>query len=336
MDRINGAGTIDIGGGRRGFRDENLVAGIEGTEVTALWLNAIQEELLAVIQDAGLAPSAEDWTLLLQALRKQSLKPMTADKTYWVRSDGNDNNDGSANDPAHAFSTLLGAYNSVRSRTFANGYKTVLQLGTAGNYVGLRHDGWPGQIEIKGDAANRANYRLTPVPGDLSCVSVLDGRQLRVSGVSLVGTPGADARCAWAFGGSLELADIDFRSSGVGTLASVLAEASGNVTLLGAIDVYFARASFALCIGGASVYLGNSLVTALINLQSDGLAFDEGFIRVSEGGRVMRRNVTISGFSATGKRYAADLGGIINVSGGGENFFPGSLNGTLATGGQYS
>ncbi|WP_210247439.1 DUF2793 domain-containing protein [Agrobacterium sp. T29] len=69
MDRINGADTIDIGGGRRGFRDENLVTGTAGTVVTALWLNMAQEEILKVVTEAGLAPSEGDWTQLWQALQ---------------------------------------------------------------------------------------------------------------------------------------------------------------------------------------------------------------------------------------------------------------------------
>lgn len=69
MDRINGQDTIDIGGGRRGFRAENLVAGLAGTEVTADFLNGIQEEILKVILEAGLAPNAADWSQLWQALK---------------------------------------------------------------------------------------------------------------------------------------------------------------------------------------------------------------------------------------------------------------------------
>lgn len=68
MDRINGANTVDIGGGKRGFRDRNLVAGLAGTQVTAAHMNALQEELLAVIEAAGLTPAAGSWTQLLSAL----------------------------------------------------------------------------------------------------------------------------------------------------------------------------------------------------------------------------------------------------------------------------
>lgn len=69
MDRINGLNTIDIGGGRRGFRGRNAPGGVVGTELAAPWLNNVQEELLKVITEAGLAPSEADATQLWQAIR---------------------------------------------------------------------------------------------------------------------------------------------------------------------------------------------------------------------------------------------------------------------------
>jgi len=69
MDRINGAGTVDIGGGRRGFRSEDLPSGTEGTEVTDNWLNAVQENILKVIEEAGLALDVGDWSLLWRSIR---------------------------------------------------------------------------------------------------------------------------------------------------------------------------------------------------------------------------------------------------------------------------
>ena len=73
MDRINGADTVDIGGGRRGFRDEDLLTGQIGTEVTAAWLNMVQEEIGKVIEGAGLTLDPSDWTQLWQALQAMGL-----------------------------------------------------------------------------------------------------------------------------------------------------------------------------------------------------------------------------------------------------------------------
>lgn len=71
MDRVNGANWIDIGGGKRGFRDEDVVAGVSGTDVPALFLNGLQENVATVIEKAGLGLDATDWELLWQAIRLQ-------------------------------------------------------------------------------------------------------------------------------------------------------------------------------------------------------------------------------------------------------------------------
>ncbi|MBB4956234.1 hypothetical protein H4S14_004331, partial [Agrobacterium vitis] len=82
MDRINGADTVDIGSSRRGFRDENLVAGVAGTEVTADFLNSVQEEIMKVVTEAGLAPSASDWTQLWQALQIHGLSSVNRSRLW--------------------------------------------------------------------------------------------------------------------------------------------------------------------------------------------------------------------------------------------------------------
>lgn len=69
MDRINGANWTDIGGGKRGFRNQNKLAGIAGTVLAALWLNGMQEEIAYVIEQSGQALSDADNTLLYKAMR---------------------------------------------------------------------------------------------------------------------------------------------------------------------------------------------------------------------------------------------------------------------------
>jgi hypothetical protein len=81
MDRINGADTTDIGAGRRGFRDENLVAGAAGTEVTADFLNSIQEEIMALIEASGLAADPASWSQVVRAVRSQKINYFTAGGT---------------------------------------------------------------------------------------------------------------------------------------------------------------------------------------------------------------------------------------------------------------
>lgn len=69
MDRTSATDYTDIGGGKRGYRDRNLGSGIPGTALVAADRNAIQEELLSVIEAAGITPVAGTWTQLLAAMR---------------------------------------------------------------------------------------------------------------------------------------------------------------------------------------------------------------------------------------------------------------------------
>ena len=83
MDRTSGKDNVDIGGGRRGFQDQDAVAGIAGTRVDAAFLNSIQEEILAVIEGAGLTPDAGNWQQLLMAI-----KHIYDDRSGVVQGDG--------------------------------------------------------------------------------------------------------------------------------------------------------------------------------------------------------------------------------------------------------
>lgn len=70
MQRITGATAIDIGGGKLGFVDEDLAGGIEGTDVSAAWLNSVQEEISLAIEAAGLTLNGSDPTQLSVTIRR--------------------------------------------------------------------------------------------------------------------------------------------------------------------------------------------------------------------------------------------------------------------------
>lgn len=69
MDRITGA-TVDIGSGRRGFRDRNLSLSQAGTIPGATWFNGAQEEIVRAIELMGLTPSDANREQLIQAMRR--------------------------------------------------------------------------------------------------------------------------------------------------------------------------------------------------------------------------------------------------------------------------
>lgn len=69
MDRTQAANYVDIGGGKRGFRDRNLGTGVRGTTHSAADRNAVQEELMKLIEAAGLTPDPNDWGQVYEALK---------------------------------------------------------------------------------------------------------------------------------------------------------------------------------------------------------------------------------------------------------------------------
>ena len=73
MDRIVHSTAVDIGGGRRGFRSKDTVAGQPGTVLTATHANAEQEELVGFIEATGQEPSGDHLNQLTIGVRSQAL-----------------------------------------------------------------------------------------------------------------------------------------------------------------------------------------------------------------------------------------------------------------------
>lgn len=71
MDRIStSTKALDLfGTGKHGFKDGNLGSGILPTDFNAAWCNDFQEEMMAIIEGAGLTPTAGVCTQVYQAIR---------------------------------------------------------------------------------------------------------------------------------------------------------------------------------------------------------------------------------------------------------------------------
>lgn len=72
MDRIATATkAIDLFGvGKHGWKNRNIGLGVEPTEFNAEWCNGVQEELLAIIEAAGLVPAAATRNQMRQAVKR--------------------------------------------------------------------------------------------------------------------------------------------------------------------------------------------------------------------------------------------------------------------------
>lgn len=71
MDRVTG-NTVDLGSGRRGFRDRNLGLSQAGTIPGASWFNGAQEEIVRFVELMGLGPTDANREQLIQAARRMA------------------------------------------------------------------------------------------------------------------------------------------------------------------------------------------------------------------------------------------------------------------------
>lgn len=81
MDRVAGLNWTDIGAGKRGFRGRDAASGLAGTEVTAAWLNAIQEELAYIAGLSGAPLDPLKWTQVAEGIRCGRLNYIAAGGT---------------------------------------------------------------------------------------------------------------------------------------------------------------------------------------------------------------------------------------------------------------
>lgn len=253
---------------------------------------------------------------------------LTGNRTYYVRTDGSNSNDGLANTSGGAFLTLQKAYDVASTLDFG-GFSVTIQVG-AGTYNTttttniLAEKPWVGggALIIRGDTSTPSNcilqtttaavvYVATTLPGSL----LIEGFRITSSsgnGISHVGT------------GVLHFNAIDFAACSwhifaSGTGAQIFGD--GNYSISGSATHHWRMQN------------GASLAFFAKTLTLTGTpAFSGGFAYVDLVGMIEAYSNTYTG-SATGPRYSANLNGVIKTSGG---TLPGNSAGSTATGGQYT
>lgn len=249
---------------------------------------------------------------------------LTASRTYYVRTDGNDTNSGLVNSSGGAFLTIQRAINVALGLDF-NGFTVTIKLGNTGTYTGQitvnRRNIGGGALIIDGDVAVASSY-LINVTGS---AFVLSGScDIRVQGVKVQATGSG------------------FSMSGAATLTmtgafemGACAGAAFNVTDRAKAII---NANYTISGGGAYHYL----IEQLAGIECTGRtvtvtgtpAYSQAFIFLQNIGFGYYSGSTFSG-AATGQRYSVNQNSVLNTGGGGASFFPGNAGGATATGGQY-
>lgn len=258
---------------------------------------------------------------------------LSAPRTYFVRTDGNDANSGLVNNAGGAWLTLQKAWDTIHDTLDLSGFVVTVQIGDGtyssagvnayGPVIGGRG---AGSVIFQGNNGTPANVVIS-VTSD-TCFFALDGGMVTVRDMELRTTTSGGCLAAYSGGA------IVFRNLRFGACAGRHIDArygaiypAGSYAIVGsAVRHIFAG------LNGVIDYLATMTVTL-----TGTPAFTDQLARASDNGTIYcsSSQVTFSG-AATGQRYNALQGGGIDTEGGGANFFPGSVAGAATAPGFYA
>jgi hypothetical protein len=249
-------------------------------------------------------------------------QPLLADTTYYVRTDGNDSNNGLSNTAGGAFLTVQRAINKVYGEIDLNGFNATIQVAD-GTYNGtILVDGPPtgkGIVLLQGNVATPANVLLNNSGGN--AIAVQNGARLNLASFKVTSSAHG---VLYSLGATGTGAGLDFGACGNSHIAAATGASfqmtaaysisAGAVTHMNANNNAFVGAGF----------------TAPVTI-SGTPAFSAAALRANQDGTVLFNAPSVTG-SATGKKYDAASRGSILAPNGQEI---GSLDGTLASDGIY-
>lgn len=248
---------------------------------------------------------------------------LTATRTYYVRTDGNDSNTGLTNTAGGAFLTIQKAVNTLATLD-SNGFNVTVRVADGTyltNAVTLKDMIGTGTVIINGNTTTPANVIIDG--GFYKAVNnthyTIQGFKFNITSSTFT-TAFQNDGTATIFVSSFILGtgySAHFSASGGGVIYI-----AGSYTILGGATYH--------CIAGFSSFIKAASITVTLT----GTPAITYFCYSTRLGAISMEAITYSG-SATGQRYYIDTNSIIYTGGGGANYFPGNVAGATATGGQY-
>ncbi|MBO9679576.1 MAG: hypothetical protein J7556_15140 [Acidovorax sp.] len=251
---------------------------------------------------------------------------LTAARTYYVRTDGSDSNDGLSNTAGGAFLTVQKAIDTLCSLDLGL-FNCTVQIGAGTRTAALtlkKYVTGGGVAILLGDTTTPANVTMN-VTGN-HCVTGMECGLWQVTGMKLQTSSSGYAVFASGKTANVELRNIDFGACAGGHVAvgaGGFVRYSANCTISGGGPSHWQIAN------------GSSLIAAAINITLTGTPAFTTFANADSLSIITVQSVTFSGL-ATGARYSSTVNSAINTFGAGASYFPGSTAGSTATGGQYA
>ncbi len=253
--------------------------------------------------------------------------PIAADTTYYVRTDGSNGNDGSANDAAHAFLTLQGAWDYVQAYIDTAGYTITISLAD-GTYSGA--------TDIKGLIPGQTGYGVI-ITGSSSAIltstAAAYNGTLDVSSDASIALAGGIKIQNTGAGMGLQVNHAEVDTDGV--TFGVAGQAQMNVFMGGVLHLFVNYSITAGAENHIRVYSGGVVDSYDITVTATGSPnFSNAFVSVFDSGMVESGNVTFSG-TVTGVRARVNDNSMIQTFGGGVNYFPGDAGIQVEDGSVY-
>lgn len=251
---------------------------------------------------------------------------LTAARTYYVRTDGNDSNNGLSDTAGGAFLTIQKAVD-VAATLDLGIFNCIIQVadGTYTGAVVLKAFVGSGQVRIIGNEAAPANVIINATGDTVSGNNV---GYYRLSGVTLRGT----TRNIFLEGASsfLEIGNINFDSQVTTINSHCTASRGALVFMVGPLLVSSNALVFGWALSRATLFFRNNTITF-----APGLLLTQHGLRATVQGMVDILNASFVG-SFTGPRYQVNALSLIWTNGAGDSFIPGSSGGVIESGGVYA
>lgn len=258
---------------------------------------------------------------------------LSASRTYYVRTDGNDSNDGLTDSSGGAFLTIQKAVDTVATLDI-NGQTVTIQLGDTGGSpytaVSLKNvTGFsaPGNLVIQGNSSTPANVEISASGG--ACVlaenitTIWDVKDLKVTNSAGYGLRASNA--------TMRFSGIDFGACSGGFGYQMSSEYGGFIVAIGNYTVSGNAARHWNATNNGRIATNGRLInyTAGVAYTYNAYANLLGLLAIN--------GMTFSGSysSVTGARYYSNANSVIFTNAGGASYLPGSTSGTTANGGLY-
>ena len=249
---------------------------------------------------------------------------LTADRTYYVRNDGHDSNDGLTS--TGALRTIQRAVSLVAGSIDMGGYQCTIEVAAGtytesvilGKYVGERPP------IVRGDIVTPSAVEVACTGASPCFVNHLTGAHWAIEGFKVTHSA---ANAVVARGAVLSLKNIEF---GAAAGFHMYADLCGHIVIAGDYAISGGAIAHAAADSPGSTVRLNGRHVTLVNAP----VFSIAFAHAQRCALVQASQATFGG-SASGRRFWAAMNGVIDTGGGGEGYFPGQESGRTVSGGQY-